>query len=180
MLVELQPEPFMKNAVLLLNSSEEVLSLISWKRAVTLVFAGKADKPHNFEDFIRISTPTGYYDLPSVLILNEYAKIPYKSASLTRNNVFRRDFYKCQYCAETLCKEVETLDHVIPRCQGGKHEWCNVVACCKYCNAKKADRTPEEAKMPLLREPFVPTKHSLIFSITHRGNSTWKKWYDLY
>ena len=169
----------MKNAVLLLNSSEEVLSLISWKRAVNLVFAGKAGKPHNFEDFYRIATSTGYYDLPSVLVLNEYARIPYKTASLTRNNVFKRDHYKCQYCGETLCKEVETLDHVIPRCRGGRHEWTNVVACCKFCNAKKADRTPEEAKMPLIKPPIAPTKNSLIFSLGGRSRETWGKWYEV-
>ena len=167
----------MNNSVLLLNSSEEVLSVIPWKRAVVLVYSGKADSPHNCYDFYRIATPTGYYDLPSVLVLKDYAKIPFKTASLTRNNVFKRDRYSCQYCGERLCSEMESIDHIVPRCRGGKHEWKNVVACCKICNARKADRTPAEAGMPLLNEPVVPTKNSLVFSLSSRIRDYWKKWY---
>lgn len=169
----------MQNEVLLLNSSEEILSLISWKKAVTLLFMGKARMPSNFEDFYRIATPSGYYDLPTVLILTDYVNIPYSTANLTRGNVFRRDHYTCQYCGEMLSKDYETLDHIIPKCRGGKHSWKNVVACCKQCNARKADNTPEEANMPLLRQPYVPMKHALIFSMTTRPKESWNKWYGL-
>lgn len=167
----------METPVLLLNSSEEILNVITWKKAVTLLFSGKASKPHNFDDYYRIGVSSGYYDLPTVIILNSYIRYPYRIASLTRNNVFKRDRYTCQYCGERLSKDMETIDHVIPRSRKGKHDWNNIVACCLPCNSRKSDRTPEEAGMPLLKQPYAPTKNSLVFSKVARINNSWKKWY---
>jgi 5-methylcytosine-specific restriction endonuclease McrA len=66
--------------------------------------------------------------------------------------VFARDLGTCQYCGAS----AENLDHVIPRSRGGLHAWENVVASCRKCNAKKEDRTPQEAGFSLLRQPYAP------------------------
>lgn len=75
-------------------------------------------------------------------------KVPYSRAAL-----MRRDRHKCAYCA----RAGDTIDHVIPRCQGGRTEWLNVVVACEPCNAAKAGRTPTQAGMTLRFEPFEPT-----------------------
>lgn len=75
-------------------------------------------------------------------------KVPY-----TRDALMRRDRHKCAYCG----RAADTMDHVIPRCQGGKTTWLNAVAACQPCNARKAGRTPEQAGMVLRWRPFEPT-----------------------
>lgn len=70
--------------------------------------------------------------------------------------LFRRDNYRCLYCGEQFAENELTRDHVIPRVQGGKDVWTNVVAACKRCNHGKGGRTPEQAGMDLLAVPFVP------------------------
>ena len=79
--------------------------------------------------------------------------IPFKDLSPSRKNIFKRDNYICQYCEIKLDTETATVDHVVPRCRGGKHEWNNVVTCCLKCNRKKGDKTPTEANMPLKKTP---------------------------
>lgn len=165
-----------KNLVLLLNSSEEVINVISWKRAITLLFGGKAELPFNYQEYHRISTVKGYYDLPKALILKSYVKLPRTMANLSRRNVFLRDNYECQYCSSYLPEDDRTLDHVIPISRGGKHEWTNVVSCCSYCNSRKADNTPEEAKMPLLNKPYRPQKQDLTAHVERRYLESWNRW----
>ena len=166
----------MKNPVLLLNSSEEVINVISWKRAVMLMFGGKVDIPFNYGDFHRIATVTGYFDLPKALILKSYVKLPRAGATLSRRNVFLRDGYECQYCGSYLPEDVRTIDHVIPVSRGGNHEWNNVVACCKYCNSVKADNTPEEAGMTLNSKPYRPQKQDLSAKVDRKYSESWSLW----
>ena len=95
-----------------------------------------------------------YLDAPSVVRLRRFVHVPYRAhAPLTRRGVFARDAYTCQYCGSS----AENLDHVVPRSRGGLHIWENVVAACRRCNAKKMDRTPQEASFTLARQPFAPT-----------------------
>jgi 5-methylcytosine-specific restriction endonuclease McrA len=79
---------------------------------------------------------------------------------LTRKNILLRDNHQCQYCGETFSAVDLTLDHVIPRSRGGGSTWENLVAACSTCNRRKADQTPEEAEMPLLRRPRPVTLHT--------------------
>ena len=81
-------------------------------------------------------------------------KIPYKNIELSRNNVFKRDGFECQYCGSV--RDL-TLDHVLPRSRGGRSSWKNLVTACKPCNAKKGDFTPEEAGFDLHTKPFKPS-----------------------
>lgn len=163
--------------VLLLNSSEEVINIIDWKKAINLLFSGKAIAPYNYSDTYTIKTSTASFQLPSAIILNTYVKLPYKVASLTRKNIVKRDSHTCQYCDTHLEKTEATIDHVMPTSRGGKHEWKNVVACCRRCNAKKANKTPTEAGMKLRINPYAPTKKMVLYSsISNRKNEAWKRW----
>lgn len=163
--------------VLLLNNTEEVLNVISWHRAVRLLYQGKASVPYGHEDFYRIATANGYLDLPTAIVLVRYVHIPYKDASLSRRNILWRDENKCQYCETELNESNETLDHVLPVSRGGKHEWTNLVACCRKCNAHKANRTPEEAKMQLLKPPAMPTRRVLAIKIVgKKKTNSWNRW----
>jgi len=163
--------------VLLLNNTEEVLNVIPWHRAAKLLQKGKASAPYGHEHYYRISTGSGYFDVPTALVLVRYVNIPYKEASLTRRNILWRDENTCQYCETQLNESNQTLDHVLPVSRGGKHEWTNLVACCRKCNAKKANRTPDEANMQLLREPKMPTRRVLAIKVVNKKNvESWSRW----
>lgn len=61
--------------------------------------------------------------------------------------ILERDEFVCQYgCG----RRATTVDHVVPRAQGGGSNPTNLVAACLECNQKKADRTPAQAGMPLI------------------------------
>lgn len=167
----------MNRPVLLLNSSEEILTVISWKKAISLLFSQKATVPYNYNDFYEIKTPKNIYSLPTAIILNEYVFRPHETAKLTRTNLFRRDNYTCQYCNKHLSKENRTMDHIIPRSKGGKHTWKNTVTCCRKCNAKKGSKSLSESNMVLIKEPFVPTNYNLIFSIVENIKEPWNRWF---
>ncbi len=80
--------------------------------------------------------------------------------SLTRFNykLFRRDRHTCAYCGGVYPAEHLEREHVLPTSRGGRDTWTNVVAACRPCNQRKANRTPEEAGMPLLYVPYVPSR----------------------
>ena len=157
-----------KTKVLVLNASYEPLNICGWKRAVVLIFKGKAEQvEHNG----KVIYPN--FHIPTVIRLRRYVRIPYKEIPLTRRNLMYRDHYRCQYCnAKTIDL---TIDHVIPRSRGGSDTWENVVACCQKCNVKKGDRTPKEAHMHLIKAPRTPFGH-LYFEATRLATSVFPAW----
>ena len=94
--------------------------------------------------------------VPEVIVLAGYDRVPSAAVSFSRRNIFKRDHWTCQYCGVQPGGEELTIDHVIPRSQGGTSSWTNCVAACVRCNARKADRTPEQAGMRLRRRPARP------------------------
>jgi 5-methylcytosine-specific restriction endonuclease McrA len=98
--------------------------------------------------------------MPSVIRLSRYRKVPQKRHVVTRRNIFARDLNACQYCAGVFASSKLTLDHVLPRSRGGRDTWENLVACCYSCNNRKADRTPEEAGMALVKVPRAVNVHT--------------------
>jgi 5-methylcytosine-specific restriction endonuclease McrA len=106
-------------------------------------------------------------------------KRPRPEKKLTRIEVLRRDEYTCQYCGRQT-REL-TLDHVIPRHQGGRHVWENVVSACILCNNRKAGRTPKEAGMKLIRQPFIPRISGYFVPLDYlRRHSEWQKFLPLW
>jgi 5-methylcytosine-specific restriction endonuclease McrA len=142
------------------------------RRALVLLDRGKAELIENGRGYIR--TPTTRYELPSVIRLIYLIRRPRPQGRLTRRDIFLRDKYSCQYCGQQT-REL-TLDHVMPRHRGGVHTWENVVAACKGCNHRKAGRTPEEARMLLRHQPYMPT-YSYFRTFYHylESNDGWRK-----
>ena len=94
--------------------------------------------------------------VPEVVTLTKYDRLPTNAVTFSRRNVFKRDRFMCQYCGAQPGSEELTIDHVVPRAQGGTSTWANCVLACIDCNSRKADRTPEQARMPLRSTPVRP------------------------
>jgi 5-methylcytosine-specific restriction endonuclease McrA len=108
-------------------------------------------QPSDDEEGIR--TVNSVLRIPEVIQFTRYDKVPQKEIHYNRRTIFLRDENQCQYC---MSKEDLSLDHVLPRCQGGLTNWENVVVACVKCNLKKAGRTPQQAGMKLLKKPVKP------------------------
>jgi 5-methylcytosine-specific restriction endonuclease McrA len=94
--------------------------------------------------------------VPEVITLNSYDRMPVATVTFSRRNIFKRDHNTCQYCGAQPGSEELTIDHVIPRSHGGVSSWENCVLACVACNKRKADRTPEQARMRLHKQPLRP------------------------
>lgn len=103
-----------------------------------------------------IPTPTRGVPAPEIIVLREYEGQPARGVGFSRRNLARRDGGRCQYCARHLAEGERTIDHVLPRSRGGATSWDNCVLSCEPCNRRKADQTPAEAGMRLLRSPARP------------------------
>lgn len=140
---------------LLLNSSYEPMKVISWQKALILWFQGKVEvlEFHNvFARSVRSS-----FQIPSVMRLKTYVRPrSYGAVRFCRENVYIRDEYTCQYCGDCSSPKHLTLDHVVPVSKKGPKSWTNVVTACRDCNQRKANRTPQTARMPLLKDPVIP------------------------
>ena len=159
--------------VLLLNSNYEPLNVCSVVRALTLVMLGKAEVTHR--DGITIHTISGSIQAPSVLRMRYQVKRPMPQLKLCRQTILARDKHTCQYCGH-MRREL-AIDHVTPRRLGGGHSWQNLVACCRRCNLKKADKTVAQANMKLVREPRRPSYVpyiSLAKYIKAQENDVWR------
>ncbi len=141
--------------VLLLNITYEPLRIIDWKRAISLLLLGKVEV---LEEYSReIHSVSFKLKLPSVVRLLRMVKRPKSPVKFSRQNIYARDKYECQYCGNRFSPEELTYDHVIPKSRGGKTRWDNIVTCCIPCNRRKGGRTPGEARMSLIRKPTRPT-----------------------
>jgi len=145
--------------VLVLNQSYEPLAVCRARRAVVLIFQGKAEMLEDGVGMIHSIDDT--FPLPSVIRLAELVRRPRIIRKMSRFEIFNRDKYTCQYCGKQ--SRNLTLDHVIPRYRGGQHTWENVVSACAACNRHKAGRTPKEAHMKLIHQPVQP--HSSHFYV---------------
>ena len=156
--------------VLVLNQGYEPHDVCRTRRAIVLMFCGKAE----FIDDSRgeIHTVSTSFPIPSVIRLTLRVRRPFIERRLTRQEVFARDGFTCQYC-ERETREL-TLDHVVPRSQGGGHSWENVVSACRLCNRRKGGRTPEQAGMKLLSEPRVPRGYG--YHVPHHYFSSHVEW----
>lgn len=159
--------------VLVLNQSYEPLNLCRTRRAVVLVFHGKAEVLENGRGELR--SVSCAFQMPSVIRLVYMVTRPRHQRRLSRFEVFSRDQYTCQYCAQQT-KDL-TLDHVVPRRCGGQHTWDNVVSACIPCNRRKGGRSPDEARMVLLRQPRAPRNDGFYVPCHLLSNhSEWQKY----
>ncbi|TVQ29594.1 MAG: HNH endonuclease [Spirochaetaceae bacterium] len=129
-----------------------------------------------------IHTPSLSLIVPRVIRLLDYDRLPVHSVKLTRKNIYERDRYTCQYTGRKLRPADLNIDHVIPRSQGGRNTWENLVTCSVDANSRKGGRTPREAGMKLIRKPIRPApRHQLKLPTTNRRYRDWDHFVsDLY
>lgn len=166
-------QPLIQRNVLMLNQNYEPLTVCSAKRAIVLLFQGKAEMIAA-ADGLHIRTSNSGYTLPSVVRLSHYRRVPYKRIMLTRKNIITRDGHRCQYCSTT--RGPMTVDHIMPRTRKGADSWENMVCACVRCNNRKGDRTPEEAGMPLLKRPTRPTHIHFIQRYIGVSDHRWRQY----
>ena len=162
--------------ILLLNKSWVALRVISVRRAFALVYVGAAHvldvdgTQWSFSSWVErgamqdsqvpiptIKTRRGEIEIPHTIILQRKSQPPPQRVQrFSRQNVYIRDGYQCQYCNGVYDVDNLNLDHVIPRSQGGVVSWENIVCSCKPCNRKKGGRTPKQASMTLKSKPVAP------------------------
>lgn len=121
-----------------------------------------------------VRTPRLEIPVPKIIRLFDYDRMPRSPVKLNRRNIFSRDHNRCQYCGKVFPVRELTIDHVIPRVQGGGNSWRNLVCACLECNTRKGGRTPEQAGMRLIRTPFEPKRSP---SMTLRlGSDKYASW----
>lgn len=128
--------------------------VITWQRAICMIFGGKVEVLEEYDELIR--SPSTAMKMPAVIrLLNAVRRRP-RSVRFSRFNVLLRDSFCCQYCGRRPQTRELTVDHVVPRARGGPTRWTNVVAACRSCNHTKGSRTPDEARMKLHSRPAEP------------------------
>lgn len=152
--------------VLVLNKSWQPIRVWTVKQAVRKVFSDQAriiDPTQDFQQFTwddwsefmpedhekKIVGTRTFFRVPEVVIVSEYDKLPVQTVHFNRRNLFKRDKGTCQYCGGKKSKDM-TIDHIIPRSQGGRTTWENCCLACVECNSHKADKTPKQARMKFL------------------------------
>lgn len=152
---------------LVLNADYSPLCIINWQRAMTwyIKYNDKKKSQIDIIEFYENENITGVnkvYKLPAVIKLCKFFKFGHCRVNFSRKNVFIRDDYQCQYCGNYFNISELTYDHVIPKSawlkDGSPTIWTNIVTACVGCNRKKANKTPQEAKMNLLNYPKEPQK----------------------
>ncbi len=167
-----------RRKVLVLNKNWQPVSAVSLKKAIKLLFPMKANgtpkariiepdsyQTFSWEDWSKLKPEideeqlrAGNYSfkIPEIILLSNYDKQIRQEVHFSRRNLYKRDELTCQYCGKQPGIMGCNIDHVIPRSKGGQSSWENCVLSCIECNSRKANRTPKEAHMKLLRQPVKP------------------------
>ncbi len=175
-------------SVLVLNRHYQPVHVTSVRRAMSLMYQGAAKaideqyRLYEFEDWAALSaighdwigTVNNRIRVPRVVVLSAYEYLPKGKVRFSRLNIYARDNDTCQYCGRQLHRSELNLDHVLPRSQGGKTTWENVVCSCVPCNLRKGGRTPEQAGMKLLKVPVRPRWTPLFRGAARRV--TYREW----
>ncbi len=190
-------------SVLVLNRFYMAIRVINVRRGLTLLYRGCAEvitieegqyANYDFESWCEVSQ---FYALekqsgedyiqavnfelqvPRIVRLTRYDKIPKSAVRFNRKNLFARDDHRCQYCGQTRPANQLSLDHVIPRAQGGKTTWENIVCSCMSCNSRKGGRTPSQAGMHLLSKPAKPRSNpAMAIPLNDPRYASWKTFVD--
>jgi len=146
--------------VLVLTPSFLPHKVVSWERAIIMFFSHKVEIVDSYDEDLR--SPSLTMKMPAVVRLKKHPSGMKRSVKFSRINVFTRDGFRCQYCGSPKRMNELNYDHVVPRHLGGRTTWENIVSSCYPCNGRKANRTPEQAGMKLLRSPHVPKTLPLV------------------
>lgn len=157
--------------MLILNQNYEPMSVCNAKKAIILLYLGKAELVEASDGKI-IRSVSLSMPLPSIVRLGVYIHVPYKKIILSRKNILRRDGHRCVYCGRSDISL--TVDHIVPKARKGEDTWENLVTACVGCNNKKGDRAPEEAHLKLLRKPMRPNHVTFIRHFVGNIDDRWK------
>ena len=158
------PAPSSPVRLLALDAHGRVLEWISWQQAACLyarhAIAWTLGDPclHLRGGLQRLTGTQSTLDLHPIIATRGHARTgSFPSPHLSNGALFARDAHLCLYCGRAFSRQHLTRDHVVPLSQGGQDIWENVVSACGACNSRKADRTPAQARMPLLAVPYRPS-----------------------
>jgi len=164
-------------STLVLDQGYQPHRIVSWQRAVHMIFDGKVEVVSEYDDEIRSISIT--IKMPAVVRLLSRVRGRKQMVKFSRINVATRDGFTCQYCGTKHPLSKLTYDHVVPRAQGGKTVWENIVMACYPCNEGKRDRTPEQAGMKLRKAPVKPVYLPAVtmrFELTNMPDA-WASWF---
>ena len=195
--------PALQCSVLVLNRHYMAVRVVNVRRAISLLFRELAEVIHiedgqylsyDFESWREVSdaklrfqaadhdwlhTVRFQIAVPRIIRLLLYDRLPRQEVKFNRRNLYARDANRCQYCGRRYSTSELSLDHVIPRSQGGSSTWDNMVCCCLNCNVRKGGRTPEEAGMHLVARPRKPRRNPAInVSLGSQKYRSWKQFLD--
>ena len=125
--------------------------------------------------FICVCTTHEAIRVPRVIVLTNYNKIPKMDVKLTRRNLLVRDNFLCQYTGKKLTMASATMDHIVPKAQGGETIWTNVVLASFEINTRKGNRTPQQAGLTLLKQPKKPVWNPIYTYYVKNRPLEWKK-----
>lgn len=157
--------------MLVLNQNYEPISICNARKAILLLFLGKAELIEAKNGKV-VRSPKTQIPVPSIVRLDDYVRLPFQKIILSRKNILRRDGHQCQYCGSQGGNL--TLDHIIPKSQGGEDTWENLITACVSCNNKKDNKKPEDANMRLLRQPRKPNHITFIRHSVNKIDERWK------
>jgi len=190
----------LQGQVLVLNRLWQAVNVCTIERAVSLLYMGHAQVVHENDDGFNTFTFREWCDfsstvddegdvvssislrirVPRIILLLFFDRMPNKDVKFTRQNVFARDKNTCQYCGKKFERKDLNIDHVVPRHQGGKTTWDNVVCSCLDCNRRKGNRTPQQARMHLIRRPKKPRWRPFIeVQFSRKADRSWRHFVDL-
>jgi 5-methylcytosine-specific restriction endonuclease McrA len=189
--------------VLILNRNYMAVRVTSARRAFSLLYRNLAEVIHiedgqylsyDFESWCEVSELKQRFEpdahdwvrtvrtslaVPRIIRLTLYDRLPRREVKLNRRNIFARDANRCQYCGHKQPTSELSIDHVVPRSQGGTTLWDNVVCCCLKCNVKKGGRTPAQAGMTLIAPPVKPRRSPVLnLQLSHARYRSWKQFLD--
>jgi 5-methylcytosine-specific restriction endonuclease McrA len=191
---------YLSQQVLVLNRLWQAVNVCTVKRALILLFQGHAEvvlgeagnsyRTYNYKEWHHFSAQEPHPEsihtvsfklrVPRVILLAVFDRLPKKEVKFTRHNIFERDRNVCQYCGKAFERKDLNLDHVIPRDRGGPTTWENIVCSCVACNTRKANRTPQEAGLHLIRKPKRPKwKPFMQVNLGLHCHDSWKHFIDV-
>lgn len=162
---------------LVLTHTYQPHRVVSWQKAITMLFDGKVEVLSEYDEDIRSVSIT--VKMPAVVRLVRHVRHAKRGVKFSRANVLARDGFACQYCGRKAAPRELTFDHVVPRSQGGRTSWENIVTACARCNTRKGGRTPEQAGMMLRKAPARPKELPMLvvrFDVGRSVPEAWKSW----
>lgn len=197
------PSGGLQCSVLVLNRNYLAIRVVNVKRAFSLLLRELAEVIHiedgrytsyDFSEWCELSELARKFEpdahdwirtvrfdvaVPRIIRLAIYDRLPRQSVKFNRRNIYARDSSRCQYCGKKFSTNELSLDHVIPRSQGGTSAWENVVCACLQCNIRKGGRTPDQAGMHLIQPPVKPKRNPVIsIKLSDGRYASWKAFLD--